>query len=169
MEADIAVENARENAAMGHANAADHQMIAVTKGVNVVASAGPDIAEHGAEASFFAHKIFGCRQFHVCRIAFKCRHRQSRPFRQRGIVGEIAAALARGAAMGIENDVKSKRLRCLRDPQPRTLRRGFDVAVAVDQFDSVGNGYRRHRSTGAARRIDRTRDQRAVTKGRAAS
>ena len=98
-------------------------MIAFAKGMNVVAGAGPDIAEHGAEASFLADKIFRCRQLHVRRIAFKGRHRQSRPFRKRGIIGEIAAAIARRAAMGVENDIEPERLRGLRDPQPRALRR----------------------------------------------
>ena len=139
MEADIAVGMREKAAAVRHAHAADHQMIAVAEGVNVVAVAGPDIAEHGAEAGFFADKIFRCRQFHVCRIAFKCRHRQSRPFRERGVIGEIAAALARGAAMGIENHVEPERLRRLRDAQPRALRRCFDVSVVVDQLDGIGD------------------------------
>ena len=76
-----------------------------------------------AEAGFLADEIFRGGQFHVRRIAFKGRHRQSRPFGERGIVGEIVAAVARGAAVGVENDVEAERLRRLRDPQPRALRR----------------------------------------------
>ena len=103
-------------------------MIAVAKGMDVVAGAGPDIAEHGAEAGFLARKIFRCREFHVGRIAFKGRHRQSRPFGKRRVIGEVAAAIARRAAMGFENDIEAERLRGLRDSQPRALRRCFDVA-----------------------------------------
>ena len=79
-------------------------------------------------------------QLHVRRIAFKGRHRQSRPFRQCGIVGEIAAALARGAAVGVENDIEAESLRRLRDPQARALRRGLDVAGSIGQLDGIGHG-----------------------------
>ena len=128
MQADIAVGMREKAACVRDAHAAEHQMIAVAEGVDVVAGAGPDIAEHGAEAGFLADEIFRGRQFHVGRIAFKGRHRQSRPFGQRGIVGEIAAALARGAAMRVENHVEAESLRRLRDAQPRALRRRFDIA-----------------------------------------
>src|SRR5947207_15534371 len=107
-------------------------MIAFAEGVNVITASRPDIAEHGAEASFLADKIFRRCQFHVCRIAFKCRYRQSRPFRECRIVGEIAAAVARGAAMGIENDVKAKRLRRLRDSQACTLGCRLDIPGLAD-------------------------------------
>ena len=128
VQADVAVGMREKAAAVRHANAANHHMIAVAEGVNVVAGPGSDIAERGAEAGFLANKIFRCRQFHVCRIAFKGRHRQSRPFGQRGVVGEIAAAIARRAAMGIENHVEAECLRRLRDAQPRALGRRFDIA-----------------------------------------
>ena len=128
MQADIAVGMGEKAACVRHADAADHQMIAVAEGVHVVAGAGPDVAEHGAEAGFLADEIFGRGQFHVRRIAFKGRHRQSRPFGERGIVGEIAAAVARGAAMGVEDDVETKGLRRLRDPQPRAVGRRLDIA-----------------------------------------
>src|SRR5665213_4391484 len=104
MQADIAVGMRQKAVAVRHPDAAEHQIIAVAEGVHVVAGAGPDVAEHGAEAGFLANEIFRGGQFHVGRIAFKGRHRQSRPFGERGIIGEIGAALARGAAMGVEND-----------------------------------------------------------------
>src|ERR1700726_3403008 len=50
MEADIAVGMREKAAAVRHADAANHQMIAIAEGVNVVATAGSDIAEHGAKA-----------------------------------------------------------------------------------------------------------------------
>ena len=128
MQADIAVGMGEKAACVRHAHAADHQMIAVAEGVHVIAGAGPDVAELGGEAGFLADKIFGRGEFHVGRIAFKGRYRQSRPFRQRGIVGEIAAAVARGAAMGLEDDIETKRLRRLRDAQPRALGRRLDIA-----------------------------------------
>ena len=106
VQADIAVGMGEKAACVRHAHAADHQMIAVAEGVHVVAGAGPDVAEHGAEAGFLADEIFRGRELHVRSIAFKGRNRQSRPFGERGIIGEIAAALARGAAMRFEDHVK---------------------------------------------------------------
>ena len=169
MQADIAVGMREKAACMRHPHAADHQVIAVAKGVHIVAGSGSDIAEHGAETGFFADKIFRGGQFHVRRIAFKGRHRQSRPFRQRRIIGEIAAALARGAAMGVENDIEAERLRRLRDPQPRALRRGLDVSGSIDQLDGVGHGIAGtaapvRPAASIAREINA-----AVTNGRAAS
>src|SRR3984957_5246621 len=78
MKADIATGGREKTTAMGHANPANHQMIAVAEGVNVIAGPGPDVAEHGAEAGFFADEIFRSRELHVYMIAFKCCHRQSR-------------------------------------------------------------------------------------------
>src|SRR5258708_3111801 len=104
----------------------------VVEGVRGVAGEGRDIAEQASEAGFFADKIFRGGQFHVRRIAFKCRHRQSRPFGKCGVVGEIAAAIARCAAMGVEDDVETKRLRLLRDPQSTAFRPPSDVSVYFD-------------------------------------
>ncbi len=128
MQPDIAVGMRQKAFAVRHADAAQHQMIAVAEGMDVVTGTGPDIAELRGEAGFLAREIFRGREFHVGRIAFKGRHRQSRPFRDRRIIGEIAAAIARGAAVGFENDVEAERLRGLRDAQPRALRGCFDVA-----------------------------------------
>ena len=112
-------------------------MIAVADGVHVISRAGPDVAELGGEAGFLADKIFRRCQFHVCRIAFKCRYRQSRPFRERCIVREIAAAVARSAAMGIENHIETKRLRRLRDSQACAVGRRLNVAGIADLLDRV--------------------------------
>ena len=160
VQADVAVGMGEKAFAVRHADAADHHMIAVAEGMNVVAVSGSDIAEHGAKAGFLADKIFRCRQFHVRRIAFKCRHRQSRPFRKRRVIGEIAAAIARRAAMGVENDIEAERLRRLRDPQPRALRRRFDVSAAVNQLDGIGDRYRGNGRAGTARGLDGARNQR---------
>ena len=140
-------------------------MIAVAEGMNVVAASCSDIAERSAEAGLFADKIFRCRELHVGRIAFKRRHRQSCPFRKCCVIGKIVAALARRAAMRIENHVEAERLRRLRDAQPRALRRGLDMSAVADQFYRVGHGNCGHRRAGQARRIDRTRDHRCRNEG----
>ena len=51
-----------------------------------------------AEARFFTRKVFRGGQLHVRNIALKRRHRQSRPFCNRGIIGEIIAAFTRGTS-----------------------------------------------------------------------
>src|SRR6202171_1464527 len=65
METDVAVGMGKKAAAVRHADAADHQVIAIAEGVPVIAGAGADIAEHGAKAGFFADKIFRGCQFPV--------------------------------------------------------------------------------------------------------
>lgn len=94
MQADIAVGMGEKAACVRHADAADHQVITIAEGMYVIAGAGPDVAELAGEAGFLADEVFGGGQFHVRRIAFKGRHRQSRPLGERRIVGEIAAAVA---------------------------------------------------------------------------
>ena len=47
MQADIAVGMREKALGVRHADAAEHQMIAIAEGMNVVAGAGPDIAEQG--------------------------------------------------------------------------------------------------------------------------
>ena len=165
MQADVAVGMGEKAAGVRHAHAAEHQMIAVAEGVHVVAGAGPDVAELGGEAGFLADEIFRRGQFHVCRIAFKGRYRQSRPFGERRIVGEIAAAVARGAAMGIENHIEAKRLRRLRDSQPRAFGRRLDIAGIADLLDRVCDRDRRDRRAGAAGGIDRARNHRRGHEG----
>ena len=135
-------------------------MIAVAEGVNVVAGSGSDIAEHGAEAGFLADEIFRCGQFHVRRIAFKGCHRQSRPFRKRRVIGEIAAPVARRAAMSVENHIEPECLRRLRDAQPRALGRRFDVSGFADLLDGVRDLDRRNGRAGEGRGLDRARNQR---------
>ena len=62
--------------------------------------------------------------------------------------------------MGVENHFEPERLRCLRDPQPRAFRRRFDVSVAVNQLDGIGDRYRGNGRAGTACGLDRARNQR---------
>jgi len=114
-------------------------------------------------------KSSGVVSFHVCRIAFKGCHRQSRPFRQRRVIGEIAAAVARRAAMSVENHVEPERLRRLRDAQPRALGRRFDVSGFADLLDGVCDLDRRNRRAGAGSASIAREISAAETNGRAAS
>src|SRR5436305_1341875 len=89
-----------------HASAA--LLFAFAEGVDVVARAGPDVAEQAGQARFLAHEILGSGELHVGNIAFKGCNRQSRPFGNRGIVGEIAASILGRATMGFEDDIEAK-------------------------------------------------------------
>src|SRR3954452_2136291 len=159
VKSDVPVRMREKTTAVRHADAADHQVIAFGKSVNVVAAAGSNVAKRRAKAGFFADKIFWSSQVHVRRIAFKGRHRQSRSFGQRRVISEIATALAFSAAMGFEDDVKPECLGCLSDPQSRALRRGFDVSGFSDQLDGVRNRDCGNRRAGTAGCIDRARNQ----------
>ncbi len=99
MQADIAVGMSRKALRMRHAHAADHDVVAFSKGMDVVARAGPDVAEQAGKARFLAHEILGVGELHVGSIAFKGCNRQSRPFSNRGIIGEIAAPVLRRATI----------------------------------------------------------------------
>src|ERR1700682_2063861 len=56
METDVAVGMGKKAVAVRHADAADHQVIAIAEGVPVIAGAGADIAERGAKAGLLADK-----------------------------------------------------------------------------------------------------------------
>src|SRR3954469_21196478 len=58
VKADIAIGMREKAAAVRNPDAADHQVIAFAKSVNVVAAAGSNVAQHSAETSFFADEIF---------------------------------------------------------------------------------------------------------------
>ncbi len=78
-------------------------MIAGAEGMDVVTRGAANIARH---LYFGARKIVRCRELHVGSIAFKGRNRQSRPLRDRGVVGEVVAAVLGGAAMRRQNGVE---------------------------------------------------------------
>jgi hypothetical protein len=42
--------------------------------------------------------------------------------------------------MRIENQIIAECLRCLRDAQPRAVRRAFDVSAGIKELDGVRNG-----------------------------
>ena len=94
MQADIAVGMGQKALGVRHAHAADHDMVALAEGMHVVARAGPDVAEQAGQPRFLAHEILGSGELHIGNIAFKGCNRQSRPFGNRGIIGEIAAPVA---------------------------------------------------------------------------
>jgi hypothetical protein len=83
-------------------------MIAVPEGMHIVTGAGSDITQRSGETRFLAHEILGSGELHVLNIAFKGRDRQSRPFGDRGVIGEIAAALRRRATMRLQDSLEVK-------------------------------------------------------------
>ena len=114
-----------------------------------------DIAEHRTKPRFLTGEIFGGSQFHVRNIAFKGCDRQSRPFGESRIIGEIVATFVCGTTMGLKNGIEAESLRCLCDPQVGAARRRFDRSRVADQLDRVG-----HRNDGdgrasGQRRVDR--------------
>ncbi len=94
----------------------------------------------------------GCRrQLHVAPAAGDEAHRQARPFRQSGIVGEIGAPGGCGTAVGFEDDIVAKRLRCLRPPQAGAVHGPRDGAVGRFLFQRVAD---RFGGDGAGRSVE---------------
>ena len=108
VQSDIAVGMGEKTAIVRHPHPADHQMIAIAESVHIIAAAGSDVAERRIEARFLAREIFRCREFHVGSIAFESCDRQSHPFGERGVVGEIVAALTFGAAMRVQDRIEAE-------------------------------------------------------------
>ena len=81
------------------------------------------------------------------------------PFGQRGVVGEILAAFAGGAAMRLEQRGELERLRRLHRAQLRAVDRAGDMAAGVDALDRVGDLQRRDRGAGFAAGGDGARNQ----------
>ena len=153
--------NGRESRGVRYADAADHQVIAVAEGVNVVAGAGSDIAEQGLPRRASSRtKSSGVVSFMFASIAFKGRNRQSRPFGERRIVGEIVRPSRAARRWASRIDVEAECLRRLRDPQaaraPALLRRFRlrPTSLIVSATGMAGTA-----APVAAGRIDRARNQ----------
>ncbi len=80
-------------AVMGDAHAAEHDVIAVAKGMHVEAHAGADVGKLFDQHRFGSQEIVGRGEFDVGNFTLESRDRQSRPFGQRGIVGKVELAL----------------------------------------------------------------------------
>ncbi len=97
MERRVGIGIAGEAALMGDAHPAEPDMIAVAERMHVVAGGGADIAERGELRRRDAREILFRGQLDVGALALEHAHLHPRPFRERGIVGEIVAARREGA------------------------------------------------------------------------
>ena len=96
--------------ARGHVRCgpAQHDMIAVAKGVHVEAHAGADVGKLFKQHRFGSQEIVGGGKFDVGCFALESRDWQSRPFRKRGVVGEIQSALCLRALMRLDQGPEPK-------------------------------------------------------------
>ena len=150
MQPDIGVGMPLEAMGVGDLHAAQPHVVAFGKAVHVEAGAVARLQQRGRRRQQALGKLdVGCRrQFHVAPAAGNEAHRQARPFRQSGIVGEIDAPGGCGTAVGFEDDIVAKRLRCLSPPQACTVHGARDGAVRRFLFQRVadrfgGDGARR--------------------------
>ena len=160
MQGNVGIRVAGDPARMRNAHAAEHDVIALDKGVHVEAVPGAHVGERRHAQGFGADEIVAGGQLHVAGLALEHGDALSGPFGERSIVGEILAARGRGAAVGVEQHRKGEGLRGLHHAQVGAVDGRDDPAGAVDLLHGVGDGDGRDGGAGRARRIDGARHQR---------
>jgi hypothetical protein len=140
VQADVGIGMAGEAAIMRNANAADGDMVAGTEGVHVDAGTGAHIAQRAEGDHFGPSEIGFIGDLDVARLAGKRAHFQAGPFGQRGIVGEVGAALRLCSAVRVEQRREDEGLRRLHQPQRVAVDRFADQAFGVDGLDGIGDG-----------------------------
>ena len=138
MKDDVGIRMTDEAALMGNAHPADHDVIAVPEGVNVITRCGPYIPECAERREFSAGEIVRRGQFDVAAFAFEDRHRKPRPFGQRRVIGEAVEAFGRRPAMRREQCVEGKCLRGLHGSEPVSIKGLDHDARSVNGLDGIG-------------------------------
>ena len=150
MQSDVGIRVAGDPARMRNAYAAEHDVIALDKGVHVEAVPGAHVGERRHAQGFGADEIVAGGQLHVAGLALEHGDALSGPFGKRGIVGEILAARGRGAAVRVEQHREGEGLRRLHHAQIGAVDGRDDRAGAVDLLDGVGDGDGRDGGAGRA-------------------
>ena len=88
----IGVRMSRQTPLERNANAAQHHVVAIAELLHVETEAGANIAELGEFRRWPRAKSAVGGELHVRYVPLECRNRQSRPFGQRRVVGEVVAA-----------------------------------------------------------------------------
>ena len=133
-------------------------MVAVTERMHVVAGGGADVAQRREFRGGDAGEVLFRGQLDVGAFALEYADRHARPFRERGIVGEIVAAGRARTPVRRQQGVEIEGLRGLHRAQAIAVEGIDHVSGGVDGLDGVG---RRQAGNGGARRArgDGTRDQ----------
>ncbi len=160
MKHDVRVGVSGQSAVERHANAAEHDVIAVAELMDVEAEAGPDVAEFRKLDGFCTGEVFVRGELHVGGFSLEGDDLEPGPFRKCGIVGEIVPARRRGTPVRIQYSVESKGLRRLHKPQLRAVERAGHDAGGIDGLDRIGDRDGRNGCAGLRRGFDRPRDQR---------
>jgi hypothetical protein len=160
MQGNIRVRVSGQPAAMGDAHAGEHDVVALRKGVHVVARADPHIAQGGALHRLGQGKILRRGELDVPGFTIEHADPRACPFHERGIIGEIISVSGRRFFVRREQIGKVERLRCLDRAQAGPVQRLNHVPV-VDHLDGVAHRQRRYGST---RRVDGPSDELARDK-----
>src|SRR4029078_7579589 len=88
-------------------------MIARAESVDIETGTGRHGTEHGGLRRLGTRKILWRRELDVAGLASEHAHRHAGPFGQRGVVGEIVAALFGRPAVRFKQRIESKGLWCL--------------------------------------------------------
>jgi len=128
--------------------------------VNLGGASGPLVASF-AHRHLGAGKIISGSNFQVGRFAFKNADMLTRPFRQRSIIGEAFVSCRRRAAMRFKDQIESKSLWRLHDPQAAAIKRLGHCGAVVDGFHGIRRRDTRNRRaagpTGANGAVDQRR------------
>ena len=123
----------------GYAYAAQDNMIADIKCMNIVTDAGSNLARSGNTKTRFAH-IFWCCHFDIIRFTFKNMNLMASPFGNRGVIGEFNIFGRKSRAMRFQENIKFERLWRLHRTEITTRGRIRDDAGEVGFFDCINNG-----------------------------
>src|SRR6516165_9559578 len=138
-----------------------HHMIAVGEWMHVESIAGPYVRKYCKPHHLGSSKIIIRRHLQVGGFAFKNADTLTRPFRQRSIIGEAFVSCRRRAAMRFKDQIESKSLRRLHDPQAAAIKRLGHCGAVVDGFHGIRRRDTRNRRaagpTGANGAVDQRR------------
>ena len=156
---DVGIRMARQSAPMRDAHAAERDVIAIAKLVDIEAETGAHIAQGCKLGHFSAAEIIVGGDLHVPSLTLERGDLEARPFGERGVVGEIVTPRGGGPLVRIQKGGKAECLRGLHHAQVSSVDRAGHATCRVDGLDGVRDGDHRHRRATRARGRDRTRDQ----------
>ena len=115
MQDDVGIGMPGEGSRVRNSNASECDVVARAESVHIHSGADAHIADRGRLQGLRTGKILGSGELDVVGLPGKNAHLDACPFRKCRIVGEIIAACGRGTAMGVQQGLKRKCLRCLHE------------------------------------------------------
>ena len=158
VQGDVGIRMAREALAIGNADTAEPDGVAIGEGVHVIAGADPRLARQRRIQPLLGHgDILRRGELRIAALARNQTDRDPRPFRDAGVVGDGDAGLSR-APVRIEDRGETKALRRFRREQA-FARHGVGNDVFRAALQRVGDRRGGKRGFSLVERIDDAVDQ----------